>query len=102
MLSSSRDRSLRLWQKTDEPLVLEEEREEERAREEERRLATGPAAAVPGETDLEAGRAGHKTAETERAVRLTATSPVPGPHCLTDSNWPCTLLVGFTLLSSLG
>ena len=58
MLSSSRDRSLRLWRKTDEPLVLEEEREDERAREEERRLATGPAATVPGETDEEAGRAG--------------------------------------------
>ncbi|XP_043225824.1 WD repeat-containing protein 3-like isoform X1 [Amphibalanus amphitrite] len=68
VLSSSRDRSLRLWQKTDEPLVLEEEREEERAKEEERRLATGPAAAVPGETDREAGRAGHKTADTERAA----------------------------------
>ena len=68
VLSSSRDRSLRLWQKTDEPLVLDEERQEERAREEERRLATGPAAAVPGETDTEAGRAGHKTVDTERAA----------------------------------
>ncbi|XP_037094610.1 WD repeat-containing protein 3-like [Pollicipes pollicipes] len=68
VLSSSRDRSLRLWQKTDEPLVLEEEREDERAREEEQRLASGQAAAVPGESDREAGRPGQKTAETERAA----------------------------------
>ena len=41
MVSAGHDKTLRLWNKTDEILVLEDERETEREREEEEELATG-------------------------------------------------------------
>lgn len=66
--SASRDRSVRLWRRSEEPLVLEDERDQEREEADERLLASGPAHAVPGERDGETGRAGQKTAATERAA----------------------------------
>ena len=39
MVTSSQDKSLRLWERTEEPLVLEEEREMEREKEEEEAIS---------------------------------------------------------------
>ena len=40
---------MRLWEKTHEPLVLEDERETEREKESDEQLATGDSRVVPGE-----------------------------------------------------
>ena len=40
-VSSSHDKSLRLWERTEEPLVLQEEREMEREKEFEESMAQG-------------------------------------------------------------
>ena len=40
-MTSGHDKTLRLWEKTQEPLVLDDEREIEREKEEEEQLATG-------------------------------------------------------------
>ena len=40
-MTSGHDKTLRLWEKTQEPLVLDDERENEREKEEEEQLATG-------------------------------------------------------------
>ena len=55
----------RLWEKTQEPLVLEDERETEREHEEEQQLATGDR---PQDQDREAGLPSKKSAETERSA----------------------------------
>ena len=41
VVTSGHDKTLRLWEKTLEPLVLDDEREIEREKEEEEQLATG-------------------------------------------------------------
>ena len=41
VVTSGHDKTLRLWEKTQEPLVLDDEREIEREKEEEEQLATG-------------------------------------------------------------
>ncbi|XP_078699593.1 WD repeat-containing protein 3-like isoform X5 [Branchiostoma floridae x Branchiostoma belcheri] len=86
VVTGSHDKSLRLWQRTQEPLILEEERESEREKEFEQTLAAGelPARerekefeqtlaagelpAVAGETSGEAGMAGKKSIETVKAA----------------------------------
>jgi U3 small nucleolar RNA-associated protein 12 len=49
VISSGHDKTLRLWEKTHEPLVLEDERETERERESDEQLATGDSRVIPGE-----------------------------------------------------
>ena len=49
LISSGHDKTLRLWEKTHEPLVLEDERETEREKESDDQLATGDSRVVPGE-----------------------------------------------------
>ncbi|MEQ2170745.1 hypothetical protein GOODEAATRI_003495 [Goodea atripinnis] len=58
LVSSSHDKSLRLWERTREPIILEEERE------------MGKGSLVPGETEGEAAPAGKKSIETVKAVSL--------------------------------
>lgn len=49
LISSGHDKTLRLWEKTHEPLVLEDERETEREKESDEQLATGDSRVIPGE-----------------------------------------------------
>jgi len=49
LISAGHDKTLRLWEKTHEPLVLEDERETEREREGDEQLATGDSRVIPGE-----------------------------------------------------
>ncbi|KAK3097407.1 hypothetical protein FSP39_009376 [Pinctada imbricata] len=68
-VSGSHDKSLRLWEKTKEPLVLEEEREMEREKEDEAAIAQGGSEPViPGETNKEVTLAGKKTVETVKGA----------------------------------
>lgn len=65
------DRSIRLWQRTQEPLVLEDEREEERLKdEEESGMLASQRPAIAGEDGAQAVRPSTTTQETERAVSL--------------------------------
>lgn len=48
VVSCGQDNVVRLFEKTEEPLVLEDEREEERAKEDENELATGEETNVHG------------------------------------------------------
>ena len=66
VISSGHDKTLRLWDKTQEPLVLDDEREQEREQAEEDQLATGDRQQT--ETDTEAGLPSKKTAQTERSA----------------------------------
>ncbi|XP_078619457.1 WD repeat-containing protein 3-like [Branchiostoma floridae x Branchiostoma japonicum] len=68
VVTGSHDKSLRLWQRTQEPLILEEERESEREKDFEQTLAKGEHPAVAGETAGEAGMAGKKSVETVKAA----------------------------------
>ena len=52
VLSAGHDKTLRLWQRSDEILVLEDERETEREREGDKELATGDSRVIPGEQVL--------------------------------------------------
>ena len=70
VVSSSHDKSLRLWEKTQEPLILEEEQEMSREREYEEAAVQGQETVVAGEVTGETGVAGKKTVETVRAVSL--------------------------------
>ncbi|XP_068236642.1 WD repeat-containing protein 3 [Palaemon carinicauda] len=70
--TSGQDRSLRLWQRTNEPLILEDEREEERRREEEEQggnLVTQRPVIV-GENVSQAVRPSTTTHHTEKAVDM--------------------------------
>ena len=67
VISSGHDKTLRLWEKTQEPLVLEDERETEREQEEEQQLATGDRPHA-NDQDREAGLPSKKTAESERSA----------------------------------
>uniref|UniRef100_A0A8C1T6L8 WD repeat domain 3 n=1 Tax=Cyprinus carpio TaxID=7962 RepID=A0A8C1T6L8_CYPCA len=68
IVSSSHDKSLRLWERTRDPIILEEEKEMEREAEFEESLAKGDEPVVPGETKGEAEPAGKKTIETVKAA----------------------------------
>ncbi|KAF3843494.1 hypothetical protein F7725_002343 [Dissostichus mawsoni] len=68
IVSASHDKSLRLWERTREPIILEEEREMAREAEFEEDMAKGDAPVVPGETEGEAAPAGKKTVETVKAA----------------------------------
>jgi len=48
-VSAGHDKTLRLWERTQEPLVLEDERETERELESDNQLATGESRVIPGE-----------------------------------------------------
>ena len=65
VVTSGKDRSVRLWEKTQEILVLEDERETER--EEEAEAEAGDRAAVVGEADTNS-LASRRTADTERGA----------------------------------
>ena len=67
VVTSGHDKTLRLWEKTQEPLVLEDERETEREQEEEDQLATGDRPHA-NDQDREAGLPSKKTSETERSA----------------------------------
>lgn len=49
MISCGADRVFRLYEKTDQPLILEDEHEEER---EQQELATGDQTVIPGKRDV--------------------------------------------------
>lgn len=68
VVSCGQDRVIRLYERTDEPLVLEDEREMEREREEEETLATGPDTVAPGHGDM--NLASKKTVDAEKAAEL--------------------------------
>ena len=67
LITAGHDKTLRLWEKTQEPLVLEDERETEREREEDEQLATGDRPHA-NDQDREAGLPSKKTAGTERSA----------------------------------
>ncbi|KAL5264853.1 hypothetical protein ACHWQZ_G005807 [Mnemiopsis leidyi] len=67
--TSSHDKSIRLWERTDEPLVLEDERETARELQYEQSLVESQETTIPGEnTENEAESAGKKSMETVRAA----------------------------------
>lgn len=68
VVSASHDKSMRLWEKTEEILVLEEEREQERETEFEKSLSSGEQIVIPGEVNGEVGMASKKTVETLKAA----------------------------------
>jgi len=72
VVSGGQDRSMRLWERTQEPLVLEEEREEERREDEESEGAAGTQApVVEGEQPgAQAVRPTNTTHLTERACDM--------------------------------
>ena len=49
VVSSGHDKTIRLWERTEEVIVLEDERETEREREEDEELATGDPRVIPGQ-----------------------------------------------------
>lgn len=69
VVSAGSDRVLRLYEKTDQPLVLQDEEEEEREKLEE--LATGEKTAVAGQPGL--NLPSKKTIGSEKAVCLSYT-----------------------------
>lgn len=69
VVSSGHDKSLRLWERTEEVLVLDDERETEREKEDEDQLATGDSRPIPGERDnAESGMPAKKTVESEKSA----------------------------------
>ena len=68
-MACGHDKTLRLWEKTQEPLVLEDERETEREAEDETEAANTDSRVVPGsDKTSEAALPSKKTADTERAA----------------------------------
>lgn len=49
VVTSGHDKTIRLWERSEEVLVLEDERETEREKEGDEELATGDAKVIPGE-----------------------------------------------------
>lgn len=67
--TSSHDKSIRIWERTDEPLVLEDERETARELQYEQSLVASQDTTIPGENaENEAESAGKKSMETVRAA----------------------------------
>ncbi|KAG1651937.1 WD repeat-containing protein 3 [Nymphon striatum] len=81
--SASHDKSLRLWNKTDEPLILQEEQQIEREEMDEQ-SAIHDQTMIPGETDPETGRAAKKTIQTvksaEKLMEALDISKLPKPE----------------------
>ncbi|KAK7108660.1 WD repeat-containing protein 3-like [Littorina saxatilis] len=67
LVSSSHDMSLRLWEKTDGILVLDEEREQEREKEEEQEIIQSDEPVVAGEATTEV-MAGRKTVDAVKGA----------------------------------
>lgn len=67
VVTSGHDKTLRLWEKTQEPLVLDDEREMEREEEDGQQLATGDRPHA-NDQDREAGIPSRKTAESEKSA----------------------------------
>jgi U3 small nucleolar RNA-associated protein 12 len=69
LVTGSHDHSLRLWEKTEEPLILSEEREKAREAQFEEAAAEGEETTLPGEQgEGEVLKAGRKTMETVRSA----------------------------------
>jgi len=68
VVSASADKSLRLWERTQEPLILEEEQEMEREEEFEKTAATNAEFVLPGETSKEVKMVGKKTLEAVKGA----------------------------------
>jgi U3 small nucleolar RNA-associated protein 12 len=70
IVTSGHDKSLRLWERSEEVLVLDDERETEREKEGDAQLATGDGSrAIPGEADdKEAALPAKKTVESEKGA----------------------------------
>jgi len=66
-LTGSHDKSIRLWEKTNEPLVLEDERETEKEQQYENEIVKEEQV-IAGETNKETGLATIKTIETIKSV----------------------------------
>merc|ERR1712203_1340668 len=67
VVTSGHDKTLRLWERTQEPLVLEDERETEREKQEDEQLATGDRPHA-NDQDREAGLPSKKTALSEKSA----------------------------------
>lgn len=105
--TSSHDKSVRIWERTDETLVLEDERETAREQQYEQSLVENQETTIPGENaENEAESAGKKTIETvkaaerimeaievyredrgkqqdyEEACKLDKTAPLPDKHII--------------------
>ncbi|XP_065906408.1 WD repeat-containing protein 3-like [Dysidea avara] len=69
VVTGSHDSSIRVWERTQEPLVLSEEQENEREEEfEESIMRTNEPRVIPGEVKSEASLAGRKTIETVKCA----------------------------------
>jgi len=67
LVTASHDKSLRLWEKTNEPLVLEDERETEKEQQYENEVSKEEQI-IAGETNRETGLATIKTIETLKSA----------------------------------
>jgi len=67
VITGSHDKSMRLWEKTNEPLILEDERENEKEQEFEDELPK-EVQVITGEQNLETGLATIKTIETTKSA----------------------------------
>lgn len=68
VVTGAHDKSLRIWERTNEPLVLEDERETEKEEQYENELPKEEFV-IAGETNKETGLATIKTIETIKAVK---------------------------------
>jgi len=66
--TGSHDKSIRLWQRTEELLVLDEEREQEREEADEMSMIERGEKPIPGEANEEVSHAGKQTMETVKAA----------------------------------
>ena len=67
LVTASHDKSMRLWEKTNEPLVLEDERENEKEQQYENEVSKEEQI-IAGETNRETGLATIKTIETLKSA----------------------------------
>lgn len=67
VLTASHDKSIRLWEKTNEPLVLDDERETEKEQQYENEIPKEEQV-IAGETNKETGLATIKTIETLKSA----------------------------------
>ena len=67
VVTASHDKSMRLWEKTSEPLVLEDERETEKEQQYENEVSKEEQI-IAGETNRETGLATIKTIETLKSA----------------------------------
>lgn len=80
VVSCGTDRVVRLWSRSSEPLVLEDEREEERAQQDETALVTGADTVVPGHAATKLPS--RKTVGAEKAVSTYTTFYLRMSHLL--------------------